>query len=244
MEPAKKKQRRTSRIDSAQSGQHCQGNWAEIVTVERAWREYEFGLDGGASLRSLEKVRKAGGANWRNYAGAREKWCKMVPYYDEIESRVAVGEAAAAVVAALLEIPRKGASTPDYAAYSTILRARMRARGEAAKRAGGGAAAAAPRVDAPRASAPPPPPPMNSQLCDILKKLVKINTPPPPPEAAAAADVNAATGEAAAVADLKCRLDAVTRERDHLRAALAAVKAAIAPSPGFLWSVAPSPPGV
>jgi len=78
----------------------------------------------------------------------------MVPYYDEIESRIALGQAEDEVIEELqmelLAVPKCGRSKkPNYQEYGNILRARRTAREAEAKRARC-AAAIAPGSPAPQ----------------------------------------------------------------------------------------------
>ena len=68
------------------------------ATVAEVWAEYTTGIGASPSLRSLEAEY---GCRWRGYKGGRAAWDQHKVVYDEIERRLAAGEAEAAAVGAV-----------------------------------------------------------------------------------------------------------------------------------------------
>ena len=146
--PPKKRKRREKRIGDVKAGQHHQLDFNELKDIATLWKEYSEGINGGPALRDLE----AQGKKWRcigNSAGkgaCRQRWSMSLPFYEEIQFRVARGDSETAAVAAvqlmLDDTPRNGPrSGPNFAAVSRRLRAEQKAR----------VAAASPAPEPPRA---------------------------------------------------------------------------------------------
>ena len=107
------------------AGQHHQLDFNELKDIATLWKEYSEGINGGPALRDLE----AQGKKWRcigNSAGkgaCRQRWSVSLPFYKEIQFRVARGDSETAAVAAvqlMLDDKMRKQQLPNLTRYMSL----------------------------------------------------------------------------------------------------------------------------